>query len=476
MEHTPNLGLPYIMAAQAQKHVTHNEAIRALDAILYLAIQDRTLTTSPEDPEEGARYIVAAPATANWAGHENEIAAFQDGAWMFYPPREGWIAWLTNEEQTLLWNGVAWTAFGGGGTPTEFGINATADATNRLSVSSQASLFSHEGSSHQIKINKAAPTDTASTLYQTTFSARAEMGLMGDDDFHFKVSPDGAAWHEAIVIDKDTGSVTLPNTALPSGGGRELLAAPRTYYVDGGAGSDTNTGLSAPDAFATIQKAIDIVASLDLGIYDVTIQITSGTYTATNILKPLVGSGRCYIVGDEGTPANVTIDVASNACFTADNTYAIYHLRGMKLATTGTPGYAIKAMGPSKIYYGNLDFGTCTNSHMYAENGANIEADGNYTISGNSAYHWLVSAANVQVVGRTISLTGVPAFGTIGTQAFAAGLRTGALVVIGNTYVGTATGRRYFASSNGLVDTNGAGTSHLPGASAGAVTTGGEYI
>jgi hypothetical protein len=90
------------------------------------------------------------------------------------------------------------------------GINATADTTNRLAIAAAASLFNHAGNGHQQKINKAAAGDTASVLYQTGFSGRAEMGTAGDDDFHFKVSPDGSAWTEAMVIDKDTGKVDLP--------------------------------------------------------------------------------------------------------------------------------------------------------------------------------------------------------------------------------------------------------------------------
>lgn len=477
MDQTPNLSLPYIMAAQAQKHVTHNEAIRALDAILHLSVHDRTLTAPPAEPEDGARYIIAGPATSDWTGHENEIAAYQDGAWMFYPPRSGWIAWLNSEDQAVVWDETAWTAFGGGGdtSPAQLGINTTADPTNRLSVSSPASLFSHEGSDHQIKINKATSTDTAATLYQTAFSGRAEMGLTGDDHFHFKVSPDGSVWHDAIVIDKDTGSVTLPNTALASGGGRELLTAPRTYYVNGGTGSDANSGLSEPNAFSTIQKAIDTAAGLDLGNHDITIQIAAGTYTAASTMRPLIGAGRCYIVGDEATPANVVVDLPSGTCFTADGTYSIYHLRGLKLKSAAL-GYGVKAIGHSKIYFRNMDCGACSNGHFYAENGGNIEADGDYTISGNSTYHWLSSAGTIQIVGRIISLTGTPAFGAVGTQAFAAGLRTGAIVVIGNTYTGSATGRRYFASGNGLVDTNGAGAAALPGNATGSTASGGAYV
>ena len=36
------------------------------------------------------------------------------------------------------------------------------------------------------------------------------MGLTGDDDFHFKVSPDGSSWVEAFRINRSTGAATMP--------------------------------------------------------------------------------------------------------------------------------------------------------------------------------------------------------------------------------------------------------------------------
>ncbi len=92
MDETPNLALPYIIAAQAQKHVTHNEAIRALDAIVQISVLDRDLATPPSTPLDGDRYIVGASASGDWAGHDLSVAAFQDNAWMFYPPQTGWLA------------------------------------------------------------------------------------------------------------------------------------------------------------------------------------------------------------------------------------------------------------------------------------------------------------------------------------------------------------------------------------------------
>lgn len=226
MEETDHLRLPYLIAAQAQKHVTHNEALRTLDALVHLSVVDRDLAAPPALPAAGDRYLVGIGASGAWSGHDGDIAAFQDGAWMFHTPRQGWVVWVADEASALVFDGAGWVAIGGGGggsggvNPTPLvGVNATADTVNRLSVAAQATLFSHDGDDHRLKINKATAGDTAAVLFQAGFSGRAEIGLTGDDDFHFKVSPDGTAFHEAIVIDKDTGEVSFPNTALGGGGG-----------------------------------------------------------------------------------------------------------------------------------------------------------------------------------------------------------------------------------------------------------------
>lgn len=88
-------------------------------------------------------------------------------------------------------------------------MNTTADTANRLSVAAPATLPNHEGEGHHLKLNKASAKDTASLLYQTRFSGRAEMGLAGDDAFAIKVSADGAAWQEALRVDPASARVAL---------------------------------------------------------------------------------------------------------------------------------------------------------------------------------------------------------------------------------------------------------------------------
>lgn len=96
-----------------------------------------------------------------------------------------------------------------------FGVNTSADTTNRLGVKSPASLFDHAGSDHHFNANKAAGADKASLLFQTGYSGWAEFGTAGNDNFQFKVSPDCAAWTVALTIDRTAGRVGV-QTAAPA--------------------------------------------------------------------------------------------------------------------------------------------------------------------------------------------------------------------------------------------------------------------
>ena len=358
---TTHLLLPYILASQAQKHVTHNEALRLLDAMVQLSVLDRDLTSPPASPADGDRYIVASSATGLWSGWDLNVAFWVDGVWLRMVPRPGWLAWIADEAAFVVWNGSAWdlvgepvdvsdaifslvndadptkralfslsgittgttrtftlpntsselailagtqtfsgnktfsgtltasgtvtvsaaaatigtatttatygmgtgatttgiaktvnlgtggangsttvlnigsaTAGAGGttvvNTPTVTFANAvtqvdmpqanltaqllglggaTADSYNRLSINTPAVLINNAGAGIEATVNKAAPANDAAFAFKTGFSARALIGLLGNDDFSFKVSPDGAAFFDAIRIDSTSGRVEL---------------------------------------------------------------------------------------------------------------------------------------------------------------------------------------------------------------------------------------------------------------------------
>jgi Protein of unknown function (DUF2793) len=213
---TPNLNLPLIAAGQAQKHVTMNDALVALDTLAQLAVINRTQVAPPVTPAEGAAYIVAANATGAFSGHHDKVAVYDVGGWRFYAPSNGWRCYNQEEQALLVWSGTAWQNAGLPVSPSQLGINTTADATNRLAVKSPATLLDNIGAGHQLKINKAAVANSASLLMQTGYSGRAEIGLTGDDKLRFKVSANGTSWKDAMIVDQSTGLATVfgpPTTA-----------------------------------------------------------------------------------------------------------------------------------------------------------------------------------------------------------------------------------------------------------------------
>ncbi|WP_332698274.1 DUF2793 domain-containing protein [Devosia sp.] len=259
MDHTPRLTLPFIMPSQAQKHITHNEAIEALDALVQPAVESRIVGTPPVAPLAGDAYLVPSGASGTWAGHTDEIAAWQSGAWLFHDPAPGWQVYVKAEQTLYVFDSGAWMPLASlGSALPRLGVNTSADSTNRLAVAAAATLLTHAGNGHQLKLNKAAPGDTASLLYQTNWSGRAEMGLAGDDHWRLKVSPDGAAWINALTVDASTGAATVAATFRPATDNAVTL---------GGAGARWSAVWSATGTIQTSdsrQKA-DIEPS-DLGL------------------------------------------------------------------------------------------------------------------------------------------------------------------------------------------------------------------
>ena len=237
-EQTPNLSLPFIMPAQAQKHVTHNEAIELLDMIVQLTLEATEAVTPPGTANEGDAWALGIGATDAWAGQDGMIATWRGGGWLFVTPRDGWVAWVRDVAEMQVLTGGAWITHGEPDLQNlpSVGINATADATNRLSVNADATLLNNDGAGHQVKINKASASDTGSLLYQSGFSGRAEMGLAGNDDFSIKVSADGATWFDAIKADAATGNVQFDQVLRLTPGAVPASAAAGDIYFDSVAG------------------------------------------------------------------------------------------------------------------------------------------------------------------------------------------------------------------------------------------------
>ncbi|TIP03863.1 MAG: hypothetical protein E5X72_14260 [Mesorhizobium sp.] len=167
----------------------------------------------------------------------------------------------------------------------------------------------------------------------------------------------------------------------------------------------------------------------------------------------------------------MTISTTNANCINAIGVIGKYVVTGFKF-TAATSGYAISAAGASKIDLGVVEFGACASGHIDAEQQAIITFNNNYTISGGGTRHWFTTTgALIQCTGKTVTLTGTPAF----SSGFLIASRDGGALISGNTFSGSATGTYYVVTFTAWADVAGAGATYLPGNSAGSTATGGQY-
>jgi hypothetical protein len=156
MAKTAQLDLPLVMPAQAQKHVTVNEALARLDAVAQLRVVSSVVAAPPAAAAEGASYLVPGGATGTWSGMAGRIAVRCNGGWVFMAPRAGWRAWDENRGGHQTFDGSGWVpdavvvSPNGAGTTwkvVEFDHPVTPGATNTTAVTipSQAQVIGVTG-------------------------------------------------------------------------------------------------------------------------------------------------------------------------------------------------------------------------------------------------------------------------------------------------------------------------------------------
>ena len=417
------LSLPLIMPSQAQKHVTMNEALRLLDVVVQLAVTDRTRTAPPASPAIGARHIVATGATGAWAGQEGRVALWEGTSWAFFAPLTGWQAHVAAEGAVAVFNGVSWSTLADGPLVVgQLGVSASPDSTNRLAVSSPAILLNHAGAGHQVKINKAGVGDTASLLYQSGFSGRAEMGLAGSDDFTIKTSPNGATFLEAVKARAADGRVTFAQGVLASG----LTVVDDTdvtkaaQFVCSGLTTGTTRLLSLPNATTALAGLAVAQTFTAAQSFTTTVTMGGGTLTLGNSSSSSVlGFG----TGATTTGVSKTISIGTNGAAGSTTTIAIGPAAG-----AGT--IAVQA-GVTSVNFGTADVVEKCNAPV------------NYTATGT------VTAAAIQ--NGIITYSGVVGTLTLPTGALLDALFTGMTVNTSKKFslINTGTGAATIAAGTG---------------------------
>lgn len=156
MSDTANLALPLIQPAQAQKHVTVNEALVRLDGVAQLCLASVGETVPPTSPVDGVAYGVPAGGVNDWAGQDGQVAVAVNGGWIFVPARRGWRAALLDTGETAIFDGAEWrrgamTLSAGGATlglhVLEMDVDATGGATvvTPLAIPERALVFGVSG-------------------------------------------------------------------------------------------------------------------------------------------------------------------------------------------------------------------------------------------------------------------------------------------------------------------------------------------
>lgn len=113
---TPFLELAFLSAAQAQKHVTVNEALVRVDLFTNIAVE-RLDVASPPVAIEGQRFHISFNPTGEWSGKENQIAAFYNGSWWFFTPKPGQLILnLETDRLMCLSKHGTWFVIAGGPT------------------------------------------------------------------------------------------------------------------------------------------------------------------------------------------------------------------------------------------------------------------------------------------------------------------------------------------------------------------------
>ena len=269
METTDRHDLPMILPSQAQKHVTHNEALTIVDALLHPVIVAEGIDTPPLDADAGDIFVVGDAPTGDWTDRGGEIAILSAVGWRFTPLLPGMVARFSESGQLKVFDGVGWNVIASGSEIRfeRLGIGTEADATNRLAVRSSAALLTHipdsEGGSGdaRIVVNRETSADNASVVFQSGFSGRAEFGLAGDDAFRLKVSADGTSWTDALAVGME-GSAAFPG---PLSAASFATQGGATVWTSGndGAGSGLDADLWNGRSFQAFSGAATTTGSAD---------------------------------------------------------------------------------------------------------------------------------------------------------------------------------------------------------------------
>lgn len=93
-DHTDRHALPLLHAGQAQKEMTHNEALAMLDLLAAPAVEAMDAAVPPQAPAPGQCWLLGEVPEGDWAGRPGALAGWTVSGWRFVDPNEGMAVWV----------------------------------------------------------------------------------------------------------------------------------------------------------------------------------------------------------------------------------------------------------------------------------------------------------------------------------------------------------------------------------------------
>ena len=152
------------------------------------------------------RVRVGTDPHGEFESHQNANAAWggSDIGWSFLQPKPGWRCYDRAKPALHVFDEINWVLLSDP-KPDYLAINTPVDPNSRLSARSDSVLLDGESGSIRLSINRAAPENVGSILFQTQYVGGIEIGLNGASGFQF----------EQVWMDK-TGMMRWQSISLPA--------------------------------------------------------------------------------------------------------------------------------------------------------------------------------------------------------------------------------------------------------------------
>ena len=108
MNQSARLGLPLLAARQAQKEISHNEALALVDIAVAASVEATGSLAPPGNPIVGECHALGANPTGEWEGHAHALAGYTEGGWRFIAPVEGMRVYDKADGTIATFDGAQW--------------------------------------------------------------------------------------------------------------------------------------------------------------------------------------------------------------------------------------------------------------------------------------------------------------------------------------------------------------------------------